>query len=219
MNLVVRGILALTLAIFAGTTGCVTRPQISAADQLAAATAVAAGRWQPQEGTASWYGADFHGRPTSNGELYNMYTHTAAHKTLPFNTVVRVTHLSSGAFTVVRINDRGPFVGNRIIDLSMAAARDLDMVRTGIAPVRIEVVRAGDPPPVYLVQIGSYREYANARNLLDRLRDAGFRAELQQGDRLTRVVIPDLDAAAAAQVQQSLRERGFPEGLLRVSNR
>ncbi len=215
-----RRILALTLAIFAGgTMGCMTRPQISAADQLAAATAVAAGTWQPQEGTASWYGADFHGRPTSNGELYNMYTHTAAHKTLPFNTLVRVTHLTTGAFTEVRINDRGPFVGNRIIDLSMAAARDLDMVRTGIAPVRIQVVRPGDPPPIYLIQIGSYREYANARNLLDRLRHAGFGAELQQGDSLTRVVIPDLDAATAAQVQQNLRARGFPEGLLRVSNR
>ena len=214
-----RRILALTLVIFAGTMGCATRPQISAADQLAVATAVAAGRWRAQEGTASWYGSDFHGRPTSNGELYNMYTHTAAHKTLPFNTVVRVTHLTSGAFTEVRINDRGPFVGNRIIDLSMAAARDLDMVRTGIAPVRIEIVRAGDPPPVYLIQIGSYREYANARNLLDRLRNNGFGAELRQRDGLTRVVIPDLDTATADRVQQNLRERGFPEGLRVISNR
>lgn len=214
-----RKILALTLAIFAGTMGCATRPDISAADQTAAAAAVAAGTWRPQEGTASWYGADFHGRPTSNGELYNMYIHTAAHKTLPFNTIVRVTHLTTGAATEVRINDRGPFVKKRIIDLSMAAARDLDMVRTGIAPVRIEVLRAGDPPPVYLIQIGSYREYANARSLLDRLLHAGFGAELQRGGRLTRVVIPGLDAVTAAQVQQSLRERGFPEGLKRVANR
>ena len=212
-------ILALTLAIFAGTMGCVTRPGVSAAEQAAVAVAVAAGNWQPQEGTASWYGADFHGRPTSNGEFYNMYTHTAAHKTLPFNTVVRVTHLTTGASTEVRINDRGPFVGNRLIDLSMAAARDLDMVRTGTAPVRIEVLRPGDPPPVYLIQLGSFREYANARNLLDRLRKAGFGAELQQGDGLTRVVIPGLDAGAATQVQQHLRERGFPEGLRRVTNR
>ena len=80
-------------------------------------------------------------------------------------------------------------------------------------------MRAGDPPPVYLIQIGSYREYANARNLLDRLRNAGFGAELQQGDGLTRVVIPDLDAATADRVQQSLRERGFPEGLRVISNR
>ena len=214
-----RKILALALAIFAGTMGCATRPEISAADQEAAALAVAAGSWRPQEGTASWYGADFHGRPTSNGEIYNMYTHTAAHKTLPFNTVVRVIHLTTGVATEVRINDRGPFVGNRIIDLSMAAARDLDMVRTGTAPVRIEVLRPGDPPAVYLIQIGSYREYANARNLLDRLRKAGFGAELLQRDGLTRVIIPGLDAGAAAQVQRNLRARGFPEGLRRVSNR
>ena len=211
--------LALTLAIFVGAVGCTTLPEVSAADQTAAAAAVAAGNWQPQTGTASWYGSKFHGRPTSNGELYNMYIHTAAHKTLPFNTIVRVTHLTTGAFTDVRINDRGPFVGERIIDLSMAAARDLDMVRTGTAPVRIEVLRPGDPPPIYLVQVGSFREYANARSLLERLRTAGFGAELQQGGGLTRVVIPDLDANAAAQVQQRLRERGFPEGLRRVANR
>ena len=214
-----RKILALTLAISAGSVGCVTRAEVSAADQAAAAAAVAAGNWQPQVGTASWYGSKFHGRPTSNGELYNMYTYTAAHKTLPFNTIVRVTHLTTGAFTEVRINDRGPFVGERIIDLSMAAARDLDMVRTGTASVRVEVIRPGDPPPVYLVQVGSFRVYANARDLVERLRAADFGAELQQGDGVTRVVIPELDASAAAQVQRSLRERGFPEGLRRVANR
>ena len=211
--------LALTLVVGAVVLGCATRAQVSAAEQLTAAEAVASGSWQPQVGTASWYGADFHGRPTSNGEIYNMYIHTAAHKTLPFNTVVRVTHLTTGAFTVVRINDRGPFVKKRIIDLSMAAARDLDMVRTGIAQVRVEVVRPGDPPPVYLVQVGSFREYANARSLLDRLRRAGFDAELQQGADLTRVVITGLEPGAGTQVQRRLQELGFPEGLLRVANR
>ena len=212
-------ILALTLVILAGTVGCATRAQVSTADQRAAGQAVAASNWQPQVGTASWYGAEFHGRPTSNGELYNMYTHTAAHRTLPFNTVVRVTHRNTGASTEVRINDRGPFVGDRILDLSMAAARDLDMVRTGTAPVRIEVVRPGDPPPVFQVQVGAFRDYANAGDLHRRLRAAGFAAELQQGENLTRVVIPGLDASTAAQVQQRLRERGFAEGLRRAVNR
>lgn len=211
--------LVLAVVIFAGAVGCATRVAISPAEQAEAAAAVAAGRWQPQVGTASWYGSDFHGRTTSNGETYDMYAHTAAHKTLPFNTVVRVTHLATGAATEVRINDRGPFVGDRIIDLSLAAARDLDMVRTGTAEVRIEVIRPGDPPPVYLVQVASFREYDNARALLDRLRRAGFAAELRQGEDFIRVVIPDLDANAALQVQQRLRERGFPEGLRRPDSR
>lgn len=211
--------LVLAVVIFAGAVGCATRVAISPAEQAEAAAAVAAGRWQPQVGTASWYGSDFHGRTTSNGETYDMYAHTAAHKTLPFNTVVRVTHLATGAATEVRINDRGPFVGDRIIDLSLAAARDLDMVRTGTAEVRIEVIRSGDPPPVYLVQVASFREYDNARALLDRLRRAGFAAELRQGEDFIRVVIPDLDANAALQVQQRLRERGFPEGLRRPDSR
>ena len=211
--------LVLAVVIFAGAVSCATRVAISPAEQAEAAAAVAAGRWQPQVGTASWYGSDFHGRTTSNGETYDMYAHTAAHKTLPFNTVVRVTHLATGAATEVRINDRGPFVGDRIIDLSLAAARDLDMVRTGTAEVRIEVIRPGDPPPVYLVQVASFREYDNARALLDRLRRAGFAAELRQGEDFMRVVIPDLDANAALQVQQRLRERGFPEGLRRPDSR
>lgn len=215
-------VVVLTVALAAGAVGCVTQARISPADQAAAAAAVAAGSWQPQVGTASWYGADFHGRTTANGEVYDMHAQTAAHKTLPFNTVVRVTHLTTGAATVVRINDRGPFVGQRIIDLSMAAAGDLDMIRTGIAEVRIEVVRPGDQPAAagYVVQVASFRDAGNARALRDRLRGAGFAAELQpSGGGFTRVVIPGLDASTAAQAQQRLRERGFPEGLARPAGR
>lgn len=213
-------LVALAVALIAGAVGCATQVQISPAEQAAAAAAVAAGRWQPQVGTASWYGADFHGRTTSNGEVYDMHAHTAAHKTLPFNTVVRVTHLGTGAATEVRINDRGPFVGDRIIDLSMAAGRDLDMVRTGIAEVRVEVVRPGDPAAAaYVVQVASFRESGNARALQERLRRAGFAAELQQSGAYIRVVIPGLDAGTAVQVQQRLRERGFPEGLRRPATR
>lgn len=92
------------------------------------------------DGYASWYGADFHARKTSNGETYNMYAHTAAHKTFPMNTVVKVLNVENGKSTIVRINDRGPFVEGRIIDLSSAAAHDIDMVKTGIAKVRLEVI-------------------------------------------------------------------------------
>ena len=92
------------------------------------------------DGISSWYGPNFHGKLTSNGERYNMYDMTAAHKTLPMNTIVKVTNKRNGLSTVVRINDRGPFVNNRIIDLSKAAARKIDMIGTGTAPVRLEVL-------------------------------------------------------------------------------
>lgn len=91
-------------------------------------------------GRASWYGPDFHGKLTSNGERYNMYDMTAAHKTLPMNTIVRVTSRATGKSAVVRVNDRGPFVDNRIIDLSKAAASKINMVGTGTALVTLEVI-------------------------------------------------------------------------------
>lgn len=95
------------------------------------------------DGYASWYGPDFHAKKTSNGETYNMYAHTAAHKTFPMNTVVRVLNVENGKSTIVRINDRGPFVEGRIIDLSNAAAHDIDMVKVGTAKVRLEVIGFG----------------------------------------------------------------------------
>ncbi|MDD5372238.1 MAG: septal ring lytic transglycosylase RlpA family protein [Sulfurimonas sp.] len=91
-------------------------------------------------GNASWYGPDFHGKSTSNGETYNMYDMTAAHKTLPMNTIVKVTNQRNGLNTVVRINDRGPFVDTRIIDLSNTAARKIGMLNDGTAPVIVEVL-------------------------------------------------------------------------------
>ena len=92
------------------------------------------------EGNASWYGPDFHGKLTSNGETYNMYDMTAAHKTLPMNTIVKVTNKRNGKSVVVRINDRGPFIATRIIDLSKTAAGKIDMIGAGTAPVMIEVL-------------------------------------------------------------------------------
>ena len=86
-----------------------------------------------ETGVASWYGKKFHGRKTSNGEIYNMYAMTAAHKTLPIPVYVRVKNLSNGRSVVVKVNDRGPFIGGRIIDLSYAAAQKLDIIGTGTA--------------------------------------------------------------------------------------
>ena len=91
-------------------------------------------------GVASWYGGDFHGRTTASGERFNMYAYTAAHKTLPFGTIVRVTNLRNDRQTVVRINDRGPFARGREIDVSYKAACDLGMLETGLEKVRIEIL-------------------------------------------------------------------------------
>jgi rare lipoprotein A len=123
-----------------------------------------------EEGKASWYGAPFHGRQASNGEIYDMNKLTAAHRTLPFNTMVRVTNLANGKSTTVRITDRGPFVDNRIIDLSYAAAREIESIGPGVVPVRLEILSAIDPTAgFFTVQIGAFRERANAERLRDRL--------------------------------------------------
>jgi rare lipoprotein A len=123
-----------------------------------------------EEGKASWYGAPFHGRQASNGEIYDMYKLTAAHRTLPFNTVVRVTNLDNGKSTVVRITDRGPFVENRIIDLSYAAAREIESIGPGVVPVRLDILSAVDPAAgFFTVQIGAFRDRANAERLRTRL--------------------------------------------------
>jgi rare lipoprotein A (peptidoglycan hydrolase) len=92
------------------------------------------------QGVASWYGRDFHGQETSNGEIYNMFKRTAAHRELPFDTHVRVTNLSNGRSTIVRINDRGPFVPGRDIDLSYRAAYEIGMLEEGVEDVRIEII-------------------------------------------------------------------------------
>ena len=96
---------------------------------------------EEQIGVASWYGPGFHGNKTASGEVFDMHARTAAHRTLPFGTLVRVTRLDTGASTVVRINDRGPTKRDRVIDLSNGAAQDLNLVKDGLARVRIDVIQ------------------------------------------------------------------------------
>jgi rare lipoprotein A len=123
-----------------------------------------------EEGKASWYGEPFNGRHSSNGEIYDMYKLTAAHRTMPFETMVRVTNLNNGKSTTVRITDRGPFVDNRIIDLSLAAAREIESTGPGVVPVRLEVLGNVDVTAGYFtVQVGAFRDRANAERLRDRL--------------------------------------------------
>lgn len=124
-----------------------------------------------EEGLASWYGVPYHGRRASDGEIYDMYKLTAAHRTLPFNTMVRVTNLANGQQVDVRIIDRGPFVEDRIIDLSLAAARVIDMVGAGTARVRVEVLSSAPNPTAgrFAVQVGAFSDRANAERLRDQL--------------------------------------------------
>jgi len=97
-----------------------------------------------QIGWASYYAKKFHGKPTANGEIFNMYKLTAAHRVLPLGTVIKVTHMENGRWVEVKVNDRGPFIEGRVLDLSFAAALELNMVKAGTAEVMIEIVKPVD---------------------------------------------------------------------------
>ncbi len=133
-----------------------------------------------EQGVASWYGPDFHGRPTATGETYDMNGLSGAHPTLPLPAWVSVTNLQNGKSVVIRLNDRGPFSKNRIIDLSRAAADRLDMIRTGTALVEVRSLAAGEPAPAampaaqFFAQVGAFAEQGNANRLAARLRDVGI---------------------------------------------
>ncbi|MGQ0384807.1 MAG: septal ring lytic transglycosylase RlpA family protein [Gammaproteobacteria bacterium] len=137
-----------------------------------------------ERGVASWYGPDFHGRRTATGEIYDMHAMTGAHPTLPLPAWVRVTNLENGRSVEVRLNDRGPFAKNRIIDLSRAAAEQLGMIGTGTALVEVQSLAAGGTPAPaaappapgarFFAQAGAFADLDNARRLADRLTDAGI---------------------------------------------
>jgi peptidoglycan lytic transglycosylase len=140
-------------------------PPPPGAAQPATATRIALGH--VETGLASWYGRPYHGRPAADGEIYDMEQMTAAHRTLPFNTWVRVFDLDTSKSVDLRIIDRGPFVDGRIIDISHAAAREIDMIGPGTARVRIEVIRL--PEVVegagFAVQVGAFRDRRNAERV------------------------------------------------------
>lgn len=189
-----------------------------------------------ERGTASWYGTKFHGRLTSTREPYDMYQFSAAHKTLPLPSYARVTRLDNGKSVIVRINDRGPFVGDRLIDLSYAAAVKLGVHLSGTAPVEVRVLHAGDdvnarkPVPrkpesaplvgsrgaIYL-QVGAFSARANAFAYRRRLLDAGFEevrvftARTDRG-RVWRVRVGPLGSIEQAESTRArLRAKGFGE--------
>jgi rare lipoprotein A len=178
-----------------------------------------------EEGNASWYGNPFHGRRASNGETYDMNKLTAAHRTLPFDTMVRVTNLSNGKATTVRITDRGPFVENRIIDLSFAAAKEIESVGPGIVPVRLEVlgnvdVNAG----FFTVQVGAFHDRGNAERLRERLSVSYSPIFIQQyptgSGTFYRVRVGKISGEdAAADFAQQLRDKeGFTTLVFRLDD-
>ena len=165
-------------------------------------------------GMASWYGAPHHGRRTASGEVYDMHRLTAAHKTLPFGTRVLVTNRDTSQAAELRVNDRGPFVENRILDVSYAAARLLGAVGPGVIPVRVRVLSlpargaAGDGP--YTVQIGSFTTRARAEALRDTVSGAAVIETAVAGETVYRVHVgsyPDRPRAAAA--ARALTTRGY----------
>jgi rare lipoprotein A len=188
-----------------------------------------------ERGVASWYGPTFHEKNASNGDAYDMYAMTAAHKTLPLPAYVRVTNLGNGRSIVVRVNDRGPFVGTRLIDLSYTAAWKLDMLRQGTAFVEVEAIVPGSlaaaaagvaaSPPTTIaataqlyIQAGAFGVEDNARRLADRLRAAGIANVALRApngtSRLWRLRIgPVADVAAYDQILSQLQGMGV-EGRL-----
>jgi len=189
------------------------------------------GEGHVETGVASWYGKKFHGRRTSSGEPYDMYTLTAAHRHLPVPIFARVTNLENGRSIVVRINDRGPFVGDRIIDLSYAAAYRLDMVDQGTARVRVETLsrnldplpetvasHAVEPDGDWHLQAAAFRERNNAEALIDHLNrlqigDARIQSNSAQG--MYRVWLGPVPSRNAAQsLQQRLLAYGLEQGHL-----
>jgi rare lipoprotein A len=172
-----------------------------------------------QTGLASWYGPPYHNRRGSNGEIYNMNAMTAAHRTLPLGSIVRVTNVKTGHTALVRITDRGPFIEGRILDLSLAAARKLDVWQPGTAMVRIEVMQTPAPLEVggrWAVQIGAFDKERAATELADHISHRYHTAKVLHfgspiGDWWVRVRVQNDDRGKAEEVA---RDTTTPEGAI-----
>lgn len=187
------------------------------------------------EGTASWYGSKFHGRRTSSGETYDMYALTAAHRSLPLPTYVRVTNLDNGKSLVVRVNDRGPFHGDRLIDLSYAAAVKLGFADSGTAPVRVRALSPGGADEAkaraasaqgdasaeaagegtVFIQVGAFAHFANAQEVRARVQGADIRpvevsrGRTADGERIYRVRIGPVSAGEQERILSALEGAGL----------
>jgi rare lipoprotein A len=175
-----------------------------------------------EEGIASWYGGrdGFEGKPTASGEIYDSSLLTAAHRELPLGTIVDVTNLNNGQTVRVRINDRGPFVAGRVIDLSRAAAGEIGLVGPGVGPVRLSVVTPGvvqelvSPSGRWAVQVGSFADRSRAERHAERVRGTGRTVFLEPYRGLSRVKVGPFDARREAEHElASLEDEGF-EGIV-----
>lgn len=187
-----------------------------------------------ENGIASWYGDIFHGKPTSSGEVYNMYDMTAAHKTLPLGTHVKVTNKNNKVSVILRINDRGPFVSGRIIDLSYAGAQKLGMLQPGTIPVRVEAVQVAEKTKCkgaivwkaeavpnfqlgnFTIQVGAFQQVANAISLRQAMQQRYAQAAIQppmarDPERFYRVRVGAYKELEKAQQEANkLKKKGYP---------
>jgi rare lipoprotein A len=181
-----------------------------------------------ETGIASYYAGKFQGRLTANGEIFDTMRYTAAHKTLPFNTIVKVINKANGKHIVVRINDRGPFVTGRIIDLSRAAAEAIDMVGSGLADVSVEIVKPGDgktyhrsgPPTSTIdIQIGAFGNSDNAVQAKTILEENGFDVHLEVlPSGITRVIIAGVFIEDLVSAKIQLGSIGYSDVLIRANS-
>lgn len=181
---------------------------------------------------ASYYADKFHGRKTASGEIFNMYDMTCAHKTLPFGTILRVTNLKNNKSVDVRVNDRGPFVKGREIDVSKSAAQKLGMVGSGTARVKIEIAdglvakKTADEKsaPAYAanfwdVQVGSFSNYENANKMAQSLLKNGFgNVYFQKTSKVTRVVIKRIPDSELKVTEAKLRSQGFNDFIVKKNS-
>jgi rare lipoprotein A len=192
---IVPGLCLLLLAA-----GCTTQKQLATRGK----------RGFTQKGLASWYGPGFHGKLTANGEMYDMHALTAAHRQLPFDALVEVRNHDNGRKVTVRINDRGPFVRGRIIDLSRTAAEIIGLVETGTARVTLTVIKGGSGRPYganrtsrsaqsrWRVQAGAFRDLSLARKQLQRVESIDRRARIDSAGELHRIVVGPFNSVEAA---------------------
>lgn len=179
-----------------------------------------------QTGEASWYGPGFHGNQTANGERYNQNALTAAHRTLPFNSIVRVISLENNKYVDVRINDRGPFVGDRIIDLSRAAASRIDMIQSGTANVRLIVLQSPEQIDrnrhsyeIFTVQVASFDSRREAEQLATRIRNGWVEQATVNSRQVFRVYVGQFsDRNQANRVRRTLNRQGLSGFVKQVQN-
>ncbi len=181
-----------------------------------------------QQGTASWYGPKFHGKFTANGERYDMESMTAAHRSLPFNSKVRVVNLRNGQSTIVRINDRGPFVDDRIIDLSKKAARKIDMIGPGTAPVHLYILDKGNniksknlpnKHPTYTIQLGAYADRSSARKKSEDIKGSRIEEVQIKGNTVYRIYFGEFNNwKSAAKRLKRLKKKGHQGFVKQLDN-